>query len=181
MDIRRPGEWAVENEKVVVLNASFELFAVVTLPRAVGYVLLEKAEVVAVRDGPPLHSAGGFTMPVPAVVRLVSYVRLPAVARVPAWTRSGLLRRDRHRCAYCGGRGATVEHIQPVSRGGRSSWLNTVVACHRCNNRKSDRTPEEAGMRLRFPPTVPTVMDMVLLALVEADRQVLVDLGLAAA
>lgn len=180
MQIRRHRR-DVERQQVVVLNASYEVFAVVDLPRAVGYVLLEKAEVVAVRDGLPLRSAGGFTMPVPSVVRLVKYVRLPVSALVPGWTRDGLIRRDGRTCAYCGGSGGTVEHIVPVSRGGRSTWLNTVAACQRCNNHKSDRTPAEAGMRLRFQPTVPTLRTSVLFGLGAAERQVLSDLGLLAA
>lgn len=67
--------------------------------------------------------------------------------------------RDGWTCAYCG-RGvsrtpvrdalrATVDHLLPVSRGGPSSWTNLVSACKECNNRKADRTPEEAGMPLR--------------------------------
>ncbi|UQN30506.1 HNH endonuclease [Brachybacterium kimchii] len=75
--------------------------------------------------------------------------------------------RDHWTCAYCG-RGvskrprcdellATVDHILPSSRGGESSWLNLVSSCKGCNNRKADRTPEEAGMQLRFDPFDPMV------------------------
>ena len=75
--------------------------------------------------------------------------------------------RDHWTCAYCGrsvSRApaceallATVDHILPVSRGGRSSWTNLVSACKGCNNRKADRTPAEAGMPLRFAPYDPAV------------------------
>ena len=74
--------------------------------------------------------------------------------------------RDHWTCAYCGRSVskrppsdallATVDHIVPVSRGGESSWLNLVSACKECNNRKADRTPEEAGMGLRFDPYDPS-------------------------
>lgn len=172
----------VTRMRVVVLNAAVELAAVVTVPRAVGYLFLNKAEVLVDRDCPPLHSAGGLTMPVPAVVRLVRYVRLPASARVPGWTRAGLLRRDNHTCGYCGTRRAhTVDHLVPLSRGGRSTWLNTVAACPRCNNRKADRTPEEAGMPLRYAPVEPTMRAAVLFTLSEAERASLAGLGLAVA
>lgn len=73
--------------------------------------------------------------------------------------------RDHWTCAYCGRSVsktprcaallATVDHIVPVSRGGASSWLNLVSACKGCNGRKADRTPEEAGMGLRFEPYNP--------------------------
>src|SRR5690625_124620 len=75
--------------------------------------------------------------------------------------------RDHWSCAYCGRSVsktppceallATVDHVVPVSRGGPSSWLNLVSACKECNNRKADRTPEEAGMPLRFAPYDPAL------------------------
>lgn len=73
--------------------------------------------------------------------------------------------RDHWTCAYCGRSVsktpsceallATVDHILPSSRGGVSSWTNLVSACKQCNNRKADRTPEEARMPLRVEPYDP--------------------------
>jgi 5-methylcytosine-specific restriction endonuclease McrA len=54
----------------------------------------------------------------------------------------------------------TVDHLVPQSRGGRNSWLNTVAACTRCNHRKANRTPAEAGMTLRLEPRVPSWKDV---------------------
>ncbi len=75
--------------------------------------------------------------------------------------------RDHWTCAYCGRSVsktpareallATVDHILPSSRGGESSWTNLVSACKECNNRKADRTPEEAGMPLRVEPYDPAL------------------------
>jgi CRISPR/Cas system Type II protein with McrA/HNH and RuvC-like nuclease domain len=60
--------------------------------------------------------------------------------------------RDKYRCQYCGERKLpatlTLDHIFPRSRGGDNSPLNIVTACLDCNNRKSNRTPEEARMPL---------------------------------
>jgi 5-methylcytosine-specific restriction endonuclease McrA len=63
--------------------------------------------------------------------------------------------RDGHRCGYCGDPASTVDHILPRSRGGKYTWRNTVAACSGCNQRKGDRTPDEAGMRLRVVPRTP--------------------------
>lgn len=67
-----------------------------------------------------------------------------------------LFLRDRHLCAYCGNVfvdvDLTVEHILPVSRGGRLTWTNVVTACRSCNTRKGNRTPEEARMPLLYVP-----------------------------
>jgi hypothetical protein len=72
------------------------------------------------------------------------------------WT---LFARDRHVCAYCAGRfpedELTMEHVTPLSRGGRQAWMNLVTACRGCNHRKGSRTPEEANMPLAYVPYVP--------------------------
>ena len=170
---------AARSDRVIVLNASYEILSVVGVHRAVAYLLREKAEIVAQRDGVQIHSSSGVAIPVPTVVRLLRYVRVPYRHQTPPWTKAGLMRRDQHTCAYCGKRGSTVEHLLPVSRGGRSTWVNTVVACVPCNTRKGDRTPDEASMPLQFQPTTPTVETALLLALAEPERTALAGLGLA--
>lgn len=78
---------------------------------------------------------------------------------------AGVLARDQFRCAYCARRGTTVDHLAPRSRGGADSWMNTVAACAECNQRKADRTPEQAGMRLLRRPFEPTPEATLMLAL----------------
>jgi hypothetical protein len=57
---------------------------------------------------------------------------------------------DAWQCVYCGREGddLTIDHVQPQSRGGATSFENSLTACRSCNSRKGDRTPEEAGMPL---------------------------------
>ncbi len=85
----------------------------------------------------------------------------------PALTNSKLFVRDRHVCAYCGGRFGfdtlTREHIIPTSRGGRDSWMNCITACKSCNGRKGNRLPEESNMSLLYLPYTPSLHeDMIL-------------------
>lgn len=64
----------------------------------------------------------------------------------------GILERDEHICQYCGCKKAnTVDHVMPRSRGGTSAPTNLVAACLSCNQKKADRTPDEAGMPLIHP------------------------------
>lgn len=84
-----------------------------------------------------------------------------------------MLVRDRHRCAYCGRRATTVDHVVPRAQGGRDSWLNTVASCAEDNHRKADRTPEQAGMPLLREPFEPTPADAMLLALGRDDLDAL--------
>ena len=62
----------------------------------------------------------------------------------------GVLKRDNYECGYCGKRATTVDHINPVCQGGATKWQNLVACCFPCNQKKGGRTPEQAGMRLRF-------------------------------
>lgn len=147
----------------LVLNASFEPLSTVSLRRAVVLVLQDKA--VVEQEHPALRvRAAEVDLPVPRVIRLCRYVRVPFRQRAP-WSRRGVLVRDRHRCAYCGRRATTVDHLVPRSRGGGDTWLNTVAACATDNQRKADRTPEQAGMELLSRPFEPTPADALVLAL----------------
>ncbi|MGW1200623.1 HNH endonuclease [Streptomyces sp. NPDC002536] len=149
--------------ETLVLNASFEPLSTVSLRRAVVLVLQDKA--VVERTHPGLRVRGSAVeIPVPQVIRLCRYVRVPFRQRAP-WSRRGVLVRDRHRCAYCGQRATTVDHVVPRSHGGQDTWLNTVAACAADNHRKADRTPEQAGMRLLSRPFEPTPAGALVLAL----------------
>jgi 5-methylcytosine-specific restriction endonuclease McrA len=140
--------------RVLLLNTTFEPLTALPLRRAVVLVVCGKAEVV--HDDPAglmLHSATS-TVVVPSVIRLSSYVRVPYRGRPPL-TRAALMHRDRYRCAYCGGRAETIDHVVPRSRGGQHTWQNCVASCARCNHRKADRLLSELGWRLRVVPTAP--------------------------
>lgn len=140
---------------VLVLNASYEPMHVCSARRAFtqimkGIAVVEKASDKVIRTG-------RMTLPVPSVIRLQEYRKLKHRNRVDA-PRKGIMARDHHQCQYCGGTGQlTLDHIMPQSRGGEKTWDNLVAACKPCNNRKADRTPEEAGMPLARRPKPFTV------------------------
>lgn len=154
--------------RALVLNVDLMPLGVVSLQRAVNLVLSEKAEVVAVADG--LVRSVEVELQAPAVVRLTRYVHVPYRARAPL-TRRGVLARDQHRCAYCPRRADTVDHVVPRSRGGKHRWENVVAACRRCNHRKRDRTPDEAGLELRHEPRVPAGALALVVVLKELDEK----------
>jgi hypothetical protein len=100
-----------------------------------------------------LHAAS-VALKTPSVIRLSRYVRIPYRNRVPL-TRAALMRRDNYKCAYCGRRAETIDHVIPRSRGGPHAWENCVASCTICNHRKADRLLEELGWTLAVPPVVP--------------------------
>jgi 5-methylcytosine-specific restriction endonuclease McrA len=139
--------------RVLLLNATFEPLAVVTAKRAIMLLLSGKAECVEAAVDAAFHSEN-LTVPAPSVMRLSRYVRIPYRRTVPM-TRAGVLRRDARRCAYCGRRADTIDHVVPRSRGGTHTWDNCVAACKACNSRKADRLLEEIGWTLESPPKPP--------------------------
>ncbi|MEU2153405.1 HNH endonuclease [Streptomyces sp. NPDC019396] len=152
----------------LVLNASFEPLSTVTLNRAVVLVLQDKAVVEQAHPALRVRAAA-VELPVPRVIRLCRYVRVPFRRQAP-WSRRGVLVRDQNRCAYCGKRATTVDHVVPRAQGGVDSWLNTVASCAEDNHRKADRTPEQAGMPLLHEPFEPTPADAMLLTLRAGER-----------
>jgi 5-methylcytosine-specific restriction endonuclease McrA len=137
----------------LVLNASYEPLCVVPGRRAVVLVLTSKAVMVAEGDG--VLRAATRAVPVPAVLRLTRFVKVPYRAQVPL-TRTAVFARDGGRCAYCDAVATSVDHVVPRSRGGAHAWENVVSACGRCNHLKADRGIAELGWRLRRQPTAPT-------------------------
>ncbi len=117
-------------------------------------MVLGKAELVADNHKKKIHSVKA-TFEWPSVIRLNDYIKVPYKKII--LTRRNILKRDGHKCAYCGRADLplTIDHIMPRSKGGDDSWENLVAACLPCNNKKSDRTLEEADMSLKVRPYTP--------------------------
>jgi 5-methylcytosine-specific restriction endonuclease McrA len=138
--------------KSLVLNASMEPLCVVPARRALVLVLSGKAELL--HGGTATYRSERLELPSPSVVQLRRYVRVPYRRRATL-TRRGVFIRDGHTCQYCGRPAENIDHVHPRSRGGAHEWENVVAACMRCNSRKGDRTPAEAGMALARGPFAP--------------------------
>lgn len=138
----------------MVLNQSYEPVTVCSAKKAILLLFMMKAEIVAVRDGRVVRSVSK-VFPYPSVIRLSAFIRVPY--KKIELSRKNIMRRDNYTCQYCGSKTfeLTIDHIIPRSRGGGDSWENLVAACNRCNNRKGNRTPEEAGMSLLGVPRRP--------------------------
>lgn len=142
----------------LVLNATYEPLGLVPARRAVVLVLAEKADLV--HDTGEAFHAERIAVPVPSVIRLRQYVRVPHQRRAPLSRRAVFLR-DGGRCQYCGTRAESIDHVVPRSRGGGHTWENVVAACRRCNATKRDRLLEETSMRLPRRPEAPRYLSWV--------------------
>jgi 5-methylcytosine-specific restriction endonuclease McrA len=164
-------------QTILLLNASYEPLKVLTLARAVKLLMRDRVEPVG--EDRITVSGAAATLAVPQVLRLKIYARVPH-RRTPAWTRRGVFQRDGYTCAYCGKRfgvrDLTVDHVVPISQGGRSTWGNTVTACARCNQRKADRTPHQAGMKMLIEPKTPRTSYLIVSGDVPAAWKVWIEL-----
>lgn len=139
---------------VLVLNRDYSALSICSVQRAIVLVHLQKAELVEAHPGRFVRSTS-VRHPWPSIVRLNLFVRVPY--RQILLSRKNVLRRDQNRCQYCGSRDRlTIDHVLPKSRGGRDTWENLVSACVPCNNRKGNRTPDEARMELLREPFRPS-------------------------
>jgi 5-methylcytosine-specific restriction endonuclease McrA len=145
----------------LVLNADFRPLSYYPLSlwpwqEVIKAVFLDRVDVISSYD--QVVRSPSFEMKLPSVVALKSYV---AQDRPPAFTRFNLFLRDSFTCQYCGsGDDLTFDHINPRSKGGRTTWENIVTACSPCNLAKGGRTPREAGMVIRRPIARPTMFQL---------------------
>src|SRR3984957_20813852 len=138
---------------VLVLNASYEPINVCAARRAL-VLVLKGVAMTEEENGHFLHAAR-LAFRVPSVIRLLEYRRIPHQTR--ALSRENILLRDRNTCQYCGivlnSGELTLDHVQPRSRGGLSTWENLVACCHNCNRRKGNHLlHEQTEMKLLREP-----------------------------
>src|SRR5882757_6387970 len=138
---------------VLVLNASYEPINICGARRALVLVLKGVARTEE-EQGAILHAAR-VRVPMPSVIRLLEYRRIPHQTR--ALSRKNILLRDRNTCQYCSvvltAGELTLDHVVPRSRGGLSTWENLVACCHNCNRRKGNQLLHElTDMKLQREP-----------------------------
>ena len=140
--------------KVLVLNADYQPMNTTSFKKGCKLVYKGKAEILVLDEDNHVVTSR-LTEARPKVIRLLRYIYLPY--RQVNLTKQNIFKRDGHKCGYCESKeNLTLDHILPRSRGGGNSWENLVTCCTRCNGKKDDRTPAEAGMKLRVVPHAPT-------------------------
>ncbi|MEB3298054.1 MAG: HNH endonuclease [Candidatus Sericytochromatia bacterium] len=146
--------------QVLVLSNTYQPLYTVGVEKAI--TMLYQGRAVSVRDTEDVVRSPSTVIRIPHAIRLLARVVAKVSFESLKPSRQALFRRDRHVCQYCGRKGGdlTVDHVMPRSRGGEDSWENLVAACLRCNNRKGDRTPDEARMPLVRQPRAPRSVEL---------------------
>lgn len=110
-----------------------------------------------VREGDHAVCTARGAIRVPTVIVAVNYAKVPK--QRPKLTAKNIRERDGNRCQYTGvllrPDEGSLDHVVPRSRGGADSWENLVWSAKEVNQRKADRLPHEAGLRLLSVPSAP--------------------------
>jgi hypothetical protein len=146
------------NTGVLVLNSDYSPINVTSFKRGFNLVFKGKAEVVQSQGQPIITSFGTFLRPI--IIRLLEYVSYK-ISKISV-SKHRILKRDKFKCVYCGSqRDLTIDHVIPRSRGGKNTWANMVTSCGKCNHKKGDRTPEEAGFVSVYPKEPTMFSDII--------------------
>lgn len=140
------------------MPASYLPLSTINWQEAIRYMVLEKADVLVWHDNWIVHSANWET-PVPSVIMLREYMKPKTSVR---FSRGNVYLRDNGTCQYCGTevdrKDSTLDHVHPISKGGKTTWENTVTACGPCNADKADKIHTH---KPRIKPYKPDYFELV--------------------
>ncbi len=141
--------------KCLLLNSTYDSMSFITEIRAIKLYFNDKIEVISTWDE-TINWVNG-SMKVPAIVKLNYYIRW--IPKRNPFNRLAVFNRDNYTCQYCNvaehPNNLTIDHIVPKSKGGLTSWMNTITSCKKCNSKKDNKTLQESGMKLSSKPFIP--------------------------
>jgi 5-methylcytosine-specific restriction endonuclease McrA len=186
---------AALDQPVLVLNRLWQAVNVIGARRAFGAAGPGHAQVVHHHEddfrtfsmldwidfstsNPPLPSWRRCT-PRAARIRLPRVILLTFFDKLPCkelkLTRNNVFERDKNTCQYCARvlprEQLNLDHVIPRDRGGKTTWENIVCSCIKCNTRKANRLPHEAGLRLIRKPVRPKWRPVISLVLGNQHRE----------
>ena len=142
-------------KEIIVLNNSYLPIARTTIEKAICLLVLQKA--ISIKDTEETVKSQFLVINIPEIIMLkdCSYVNTIPLA----YSRKAVFRRDNHTCQLCGSTDKkllTLEHLIPKNRWSEisktrgltyslNSWENTCCLCKECNQKKSNKLPEEIG------------------------------------
>jgi len=143
-------------ETTLVLDVGMQPVARIPWTTAITKILVDRRARVIEEYPDRYINTVSWSIKMPSVIMLLKPVRRSKGVK---FSRHAIYLRDKGRCQYCGSmvskKEMQYEHVIPRVQGGRTCWENIVVSCHDCNQRKADKTPAQAGMRLLSTPMRP--------------------------
>ena len=143
------------NAKTLKLDISYRPIEIVDAIEALVLCLIGKAQ--AIENYASEIKSVNKSFKLPAVIVLNRFVKFQF--KIVSVHRRQIIARDNNQCQYCAkvflSDKLTLDHIVPKSKGGKNTWDNLVAACKKCNQKKGNRTPEQANMKLICKPVKP--------------------------
>lgn len=153
---------------VIVLNKSYQFWTEVPIKKVLKWYVLNKIEIIAQHDS---EEVGSFELKIkmPLIVRLLNFIGYKPKRETVPYSPEATYARDDNYCQYwhydekgkkykqkLSEDERTIDHVVPISRGGKTHFENCVTACRHHNIKvKKNKTPEEAGLTLIRKPFVP--------------------------
>ncbi len=144
----------------LVLSSAYQPLRAVSWKRAMGLISAGKVEVVKQYKNRQIRTAHE-TIKIPSIIRFLNkevIKRFLHKKKIP-YSKDNIWIRDDGECQYCSKklerRKFTLDHVLPISKGGKTSWTNIVACCQECNTYKRDMTLKESKMKLRKEPIRP--------------------------
>ena len=114
-------------DRCVILNGDYSFLNTVNWKRAICLLIKEKAEVLKESNQIIRNGEGKEIFKVPLVLKLIKVIRMIYKNRVP-FTKRNMMVRDKYKCMYCGiSNNLTIDHVIPISQGGKSTFDNCVA------------------------------------------------------
>ena len=140
------------NQRTLILNASYEPISVISYKRAV--TLLISHKINTLKNSNLIINSERKSIFIPKVAILNYYAKVPYVRKV-ALNRENIFIRDLNTCQYCGKNAESIDHIKPKSKGGKNEWSNVVACCKKCNLIKADKDLIDTSLTLKSNPVFP--------------------------
>ncbi|NBW09733.1 MAG: HNH endonuclease [Caulobacteraceae bacterium] len=164
-----------KKSKCLLLNSDYTPLSVVNWHKSIVWSIRYESEInfnieiLSYYNDQYILSANGTQYRIPSIARTIKYFHV--YNRTINFSRKNLFIRDNYTCQYCGNifniNQLTYDHVIPKSRYKSNfrkctHWKNIVTSCIKCNTKKADKTPEEAGMKLINKPYEPKYSEKYL-------------------
>lgn len=155
--------------RTLLLDNTFFPVKIISWQRAMVLLLTGRAEAVLEYQDIEIRSVN-FSINLPKILRLYTKHRSSKNVR---FSRHNVFARDNYTCQYCYEKfrpdALTIDHVTPVSKGGKNIWENVVASCASCNTKKGSKSVKESGFRLLKEPSRPNWSPKMYLRLREND------------
>jgi len=148
--------------KALLIDRNYMALSIITWKKAIKLMVKGKAETIETNNRITITRYAD-SMSIPSIVRLVVDIPWRAHQSRMKFSRKNVMIRDNFECQYCEaklGKGGTIDHVVPKTRGGRTTYQNCVACCKTCNNYKADKTVEQSGFKLKVKPKKPSFLSL---------------------